>query len=258
MGAFQQWLAALEERHLADLRLSELTRAVRALSRVYVERRRGADDLRRSRSHVRGALESAGKRAAFALFFAPLHFLAADGVVLALGAHAPPLSSILDLGCGSGAAGGAWAVAAGGPAVIGVDRHGWAVREARWTYRQLGLRGHTRQGTIARLPPLRAGTGVIAAYVLNELPDAVRERVEDQLFAAAGRGAPILVLEPIARGVTPWWISMARRIQVAGGRSDEWRFRVDLPPLLQRLDEAAGLDHREITVRSLYCPGGVG
>src|SRR5262245_58859924 len=33
------WLAALETRHLANLRVSEVTRALRALSSAYVERR---------------------------------------------------------------------------------------------------------------------------------------------------------------------------------------------------------------------------
>jgi len=42
----------------------------------------------------------------------------------------------------------------------------------------------------------------------------------------------------------------------AGGRTDEWRFREPLPPLLQILDKAAGLDHRELTVRSMWLPGG--
>ena len=100
-------------------------------------------------------LDSAGKRAAFALFYAPLHFLAADHVVRALGAHRPPLSSILDIGCGTGAGGAAWALAAGGPPVTGIDRHPWAVDEARWTYRQLGLRGHARIGDISKLPTLK-------------------------------------------------------------------------------------------------------
>lgn len=202
---------------------------------------------------MRGAaLDSAGKRAAFALFYGPLHFLAADRVVRTLGADAPPPSSILDVGCGTGAAGAAWALAAGGSPITGLDRHRWAVNEARWTYCQLGLRGRAHLATIARLPPTRVGGGIMAAYVLNELPDPMRTRLEDQLIEAAGRGIRVLVLEPVARAVAPWWDSMAARVRTVGGRSDEWRFAVDLPPLLRRLDRAAGLDHREMTVRSMY------
>ena len=63
----------------------------------------------------------AGKRAAFALFYAPLHFMAVTAVVQALGADAPPPASIVDLGCGTGVAGAAWALAAGGSAAG--DRH---------------------------------------------------------------------------------------------------------------------------------------
>ncbi len=142
--------------------------------------------------------------------------------------------------------------------VTGIDRHPWAVEEARWTYRQLGLAGRARRGDVAQLPPLAPGTAAVAAYVLNELPDTVRDQVKDRLIEAAGRGTRILVIEPIARSISPWWNLTASRIAAAGGRSDEWRFTVDLPPLVRLLDKAAGLDHREITVRSLYFGGSPG
>src|SRR5215213_5096369 len=130
---FTEWLSALEERHLANLRVPELTRALRALSSAYVERRH--------KVAAGATLESAGKRAAFALFYGPLHLLTVSHVVRALGAEAPAPASILDLGCGTGVAGAAWALCAGStPFVSGVDRHPWAVEESRWTYRELGLR----------------------------------------------------------------------------------------------------------------------
>ena len=245
---FERWIAALEKRHLADLRIPEVTRALRALSSAYVERRHTV-----ARG---GPLESAGKRAAFALFYAPLHVLATTHVVHAVGGHDPPPSAILDIGCGTGAAGAAWAVsAAGRSSVSGIDRHSWASDEARWTYRALGLQGTARQGDASRLPVMKAGSAAIAAYVLNELAADVRTRVEDQLFAAAGRDVRVLILEPIARGVAPWWGNTARRAEGAGGRADEWRFEVELPPLLRTLDKAAGLNHRELTVRSIWLPG---
>lgn len=243
MDHFAEWLSALEARHLADLRVAEVTRALRALSSAYVERRHTV---------ARGAaLDSHGKRAAFALFYAPLHFLVTRHVVTALGRDSVTPTSIVDIGCGTGAAGAAWALEAGLP-VRGIDRHPWAVAEARWTYKQLRLSGQARTGDVARLPSLRPGSGVVAAYVLNELAAGVRERVEDTLLAAASRGTAILVLEPIARLFTPWWDQTARRVEAAGGRADEWRFAVDLPPMLKLFDKAAGLNHEELTARSLY------
>ena len=247
--AFEQWLADLERRHLADLRVPEVTRALRALSSAYVERRHTIGK--------GGPLDSTGKRAAFALFYAPLHFLAAGHVLQSIGvALQPAPTTILDLGCGTGAAGAAWALASGGSSrVIGIDRNAWAVHEARNTYRALGIRGTARQADVARLPRLGAGSAAVAAYLLNELPSPLRCGVEDQLFAAAERGVCVLVMEPIARAVAPWWEQTARRTMDAGGRADEWRFDVDLPPLLRTLDTAAGLNHRELTVRSLWLPG---
>jgi SAM-dependent methyltransferase len=256
---FDDWIAALEKRHLADLRIQEVTRALRALSSAYVERRHTRLRCFSFGGQARrgGPLDSAGKRAAFALFYAPLHFLAATHVLRSIdGATQPPPSTIVEVGCGTGAAGAAWALAAGGsPAVTGLDRHPWALDEARWTYRTLGLKGSARQGDATRLPHLERGDAAIAAYVLNELPADARMRAEEQLFAAAARGARVLILEPIARGIAPWWNEAARRVVDAGGRADEWRFAIDLPPLLRTLDTAAGLNHRELTVRSLWLPG---
>src|SRR5262249_10117663 len=131
----------------------------------------------------------------------------------------------------------------------------WAVEEARWTYRQFGLRGHARQGDAARLPAVKRGDAVIAAYLLNELPEPDRLRLEAQLRDASTAGVRVLVLEPIARSLAPWWHTTVERVLAAGGRADEWRFAIELPTLLRTFDRAAGLNHRELTLRSLYLPG---
>jgi SAM-dependent methyltransferase len=248
-----RWLSALEARHLADLRVPEVTRALRALSSAYVERRHAGPRSPTRHQQVRGALDTAGKRAAFALFYAPLHFITVSNVIRALGAAAPAPRSIVDLGCGTGVAGAAWALAAGRrPSILGVERHPWAVDEARWTYRELGLTGHVRQADVTKLPHGRVPGAVVAGWVLNELPDDVRVRVERQLADAAAAGARVLILEPIARRLVPWWDAAASRVIARGGTAGEWRFSVILPPLLAMLDKAAGLDHRELTVRTLY------
>jgi hypothetical protein len=242
---FPEWLDALAARHLADLRVPEVTRALRALSSAYVERRQAL---------ARGAaLDSRGKRAAFSLFYAPLHFMLVRHVVMQLGANVPAPSSIADLGCGTGAAGAAWAVASNGaPRVLGLDRHPWAVEEARWTYARLRLDGQARQADVARFRPPRGNSAIVAAYVLNELPEPAREPLVRTLLAAGCAGTRVLILEPISRAVTPWWDDVADRARRGGGRTDEWRIALDLPPLLALFDKAAGLNHREVKARSIY------
>lgn len=243
--AFTSWLAALEARHLADFRIAEVTRALRALSSAYVERRQ--------KLAAGAALDSAGKRAAFALFYGPLHFLTISRILESLELSGPAPGEVVDLGCGTGVGGAAWALcAAGTPRITGIDRHPWAVDESRWAYRHFGLRGNARIGDLRRLPPLSATSSVIAAYTLNELAEERRRSVETVLLNAAARGTRVLIVEPIARAVTPWWDECGARVTALGGRQDEWRFPVDLPPLLRLLDKAAGLHHEELTARSLY------
>src|SRR5260221_11312791 len=94
-------MAALERRHLADLTFSEVSRALRSLSSAYVERR--------GRLAAGAALDGAGKRAAFALFYGPLHYLLVREIVGRLPGADRAVPRLVDLGCGTGAAGAAWA-----------------------------------------------------------------------------------------------------------------------------------------------------
>ncbi|MEO6237117.1 MAG: class I SAM-dependent methyltransferase [Vicinamibacterales bacterium] len=251
MSAVEIWLAALEQRHLANLTRPELTRALRALSSCYVERR---DKLTSG-----AALDGAGKRAAFALFYGPLHFFTVTAVVHAMLAHEMPIDTIVDLGCGTGVGGAAWANASvKPPAIVGVDRNGWAVDEANWTYRTLGLNGQARTGdlgrgdVLARLPIQRlAGSAMLLAYTVNELPADTRAALLERVSQGLRAGARLLLVEPIARGVTTWWPEWTARLSAEGARADEWRFPAALPPLTRQIAKGAGLDPREFTARSI-------
>jgi SAM-dependent methyltransferase len=240
------WLAALEARHLAMFSPAEIARALRALSSWYVERRAGLAEGR--------ALDTAGKRAAFALFYAPMHWLTVQYVVRALPAESLAVSLVLDLGCGTGAAGAAWALECQAR-VKGTDRHPWAVAEANWTYRQLGLQGRAVTGDLLRAPLAGGrGTGVLAAWAVNELGDTARDALFERMRRAHARGASVLVVEPIARRVTPWWGAWADRFVADGGREDEWRFPAVLPDRQRALAQAAGLRPTALTARTLLLP----
>ncbi len=239
------WLAALEARHLSDLRVAEVSRALRALSSAYVERR--------ARIQQGGALDSAGKRAAFALFYGPLHFLTVRAIVRGLDAARPPLATVVDLGCGTGVAGAAWARECQPAArAFGIELHPWAAAEARWTWATLGVEGSVRRADLASVRLPHAAQGVIAAFTLNELPGATRTALLATLLDLAAAGSRVLIVEPIAKRALPWWGETAAAVRAAGGREDEWRMTEVLPDIVRRLDRAAGLRHETLTARSLY------
>lgn len=253
-AGFDAWVADLETRHLRDLTPAEVARALRALSSTYVERR--------ARLSGRGAYDSAGKRAAYALYYAPRRFLTIRAVLARLDAPTGP-RAILDLGCGTGAAGAAWAVHAGpGATVRGVDVHPWALDEARATWRAFGVPGDVRRGGVVetrRPAPSRRGTapqGVMASCVANELDDADRAALLDDLLGRAAAGAQVLVMEPLSRRTSPWWPAWTRAIVAAGGRHDEWRLPLDPPPITRALGRAAGLDPIEASGRTLWLARG--
>ena len=239
---FDTWLRALEAQHLSELAFPEVSRALRALSSAYVERR--------ARLQEGAALSGAGKRAAFALFYGPIHFALVRNIVQALGVK--PSRTIVDLGCGTGAAGAAWASSfKNAPQVIGIDRHPWAVDQAAQTYRHFGLKSRARRGDISAAAWPNPPAAFVAAFTLNEMADAPRAAAVERLLERANRGDAVLIVEPLAGAAAPWWDRWRRAFEKSGGRGDEWRFKVDLPPIVAKLDRAAGLDHRELTGRSL-------
>lgn len=254
MPPIDDWLAALETRHRANLTPAEFLKAVRALSARYVERRAGLAD--------RSPLDSAGKRAAFAAHYAPLHFLTTREVVRASGAaSADSIDRIVDLGCGTGAASAAWALERSPTATItGLDESGWALTEAAWTWRTLGLHGTTRRGDLVEAadracrPREQGRTVLLFAWSVNELAPDSRDRLLRILSAPPAASCALLVIEPLARAVTPWWDAWAEALGPSGARADQWQFDVALPPALAQIDEAAGFRRDHLGARTLWRP----
>ena len=245
---FHAWLASLEERHFADLTFSEVTRAVRALSSAYVERRTTALAEHR-------ALDGAGKRAAFALYYGPLHFLLTQAILREVAPQLKP-GLVVDLGCGTGVAGAAIASATTPPSrVLALDTHPWTLDEARFTYRAFGLDADVRRGHASRIRFPRDASCIVAAFVVNELNDPDRRALLATLKEAAARGVALLLVEPISQRISPWWAEWVTAFEPLGGRSDEWHFRIAPPPIVKRLSKATGLRPDTLTARSLFVRG---
>src|SRR5262249_5052181 len=161
-------------KHLASLTFPEVSRALRALSSAYVERRQ--------KLAQGAALSGAGKRAAFALFYGPLHYLLLAYIVDRLPGATTNVRTIVDLGCGTGASSAAWAsVCATPPRVAGIDRHPWPIAEAASTYRAFRLAATVRQGDIASATLPKPPASMLAAFTMNELPDGEREALLTRL-----------------------------------------------------------------------------
>lgn len=248
-------LGALRTRHLANLTRQEFTRAVRALSVRYVEQR--------GRIRERSPLDTAGKRAAFGLYYAGLHLVTVDRVVAALGADGRVLTRLVDLGCGTGVCGAAWALRlpAPRPTLEGIDQNGWALDEGRWLWRTAGLAGRTRRGDavkavgdLAGRTGALSGTALLAGWSVNELDAEARDRLQTGVRAAVARGAALLVLEPLARGITPWWDGWTAAFAPEGVTAHEFRFDDAVPPVLADLAASAGLTP-VIGARVLWNPG---
>src|SRR5262249_10119354 len=157
-------LDSLEKRHLSSLTFSEVRRAVQALSSLYVERRHQIAQ--------GSALDGVGKRAAFALYFSPLHFLLVRSIVRELRAGDMSVTSIIDIGRGFGVAGAAWAMEIDSSSrIMGIDRTSGATREAKWNCVMLQLNAafRTEDAESLRIP---AGAAVVAAFTVNELSEA--------------------------------------------------------------------------------------
>lgn len=251
------FLEKLTERHLRDLKFGEVSRALRALSADYVEKRESGGLAR--------ALDGRGKRAAFALYYGATHFLAAQALVrefaLAFSAGGegsrrtrPP--SLLDLGCGTGVCGAAWSMeSAIGVSIVGADRSSFALHEARWTYQALRLKGETSRSILQTLESARPPDGIVIGWTLNELEEPVREAIAQHILPWVTRGSRLLVIEPVSKRVAPWWDEWTARFPKDRCVVAERRLRLDLPQQLSLLGRAAGLGVDATAVKALVARG---
>ncbi len=247
------WMDALFRRHIDPLGMPAFLKAVRALSVRYVERRHLLGE--------RSPIDSAGKRAAFAAFFAPLHFITLQTITQELRLGETPLKTVVDLGCGTGIAGAVWALTLSTqPALIGIDVNPWAVDETNWTWGTLGLRGRARRGDVLktcmqmREPSSRSASaqmGIVLAWTVNELSDDARRALLPLLLDLSRRGSLVLVVEPIAQRAAPWWNEWAAAFTAAGGTAKDWMIDRELPERLAELDRAAGFRRDDLRARSL-------
>jgi SAM-dependent methyltransferase len=247
--SFDRWLEETVERHRRELTFTEIRKGVQALSALYVERR-GEGGL------ATRAVEGRGKRAALACYYAPLHFLTVHHALRMAGDELPAPRRIVDLGCGTGAVGAAAALTLDGACpLVGCDRSGWALDEARETWSAFGLAGRARRGDLPRgAPPPEAGDLWCCGWFVSELDEGARADLLRRLRRAVRRGGRVLVAEPLSTRVSPWWQEWTEELARDDVRSELIRVSIHRPRFVAEMDKAARLDHQVIGARVLIGP----
>ncbi len=247
--AFDAWLAGAIDRHTADLAFREVRKGVQALSWLYVERR-GEVDL------AVHTIDGRGKRAALCSYYAPLHFLTTHHALAAVDLdRLGGARRLFDLGAGTGASGAAVARALGVTDATAIDRSGFALAEARRSYAAFGLLARTLRGRLPTvLPRAEAGDVWVLGWSANELAAPERDALLERLVRAIGFGARVVLLEPLAGAVVPWWPAWRNALSPLGVDEIECKVPVALPEWIARLDKASGLDHRVLGARLLAGP----
>ena len=246
---FTHWIAALEAKHFAELTFPEVSRSLRALSSNYVERRhklggrRGAvwrRETRRVRPVLRPSSLSPPRAYHRASTAAPRLLSRRWSTLVAAPARPAPRGrqrASRRLG---------WSGS--------TDIHG------RWVKRRRPIAPSGFQRLCARAtsqtprcPRVRRRSSRRSRSTSSTMP--IGMRCSTRLLKRGTDRDRVLIVEPLAGFVARWWNRWRDAFEAAGGRTDEWRLRTELPPIVAKLDRAAGLNHREITGRSLWLPG---
>lgn len=249
--AFDDWLADVVARHGEQLTFTEIRKGVQALSTLYVERHREGRLAARS-------VDGLGKRAGLATYYAALHFLTTIHAVEMVGDELAAPARILDLGCGTGAVGAAAALGLGGaapPRIVGIDRSGWALDEARKTWESFGLLGQTERTDLPHgMPKPVRGDLVCCGWFLSELGEDERQTMLRRFRSAIRRGVQLLILEPLSTKTSPWWAEWAASLTGGGIRDELVRVAIKRPRFIADMDKAAHLDHQLIGARVFVGP----
>jgi len=241
---YHSWINTIFDRWLSELTYKEIARGLKSLSDDYVKRR---DRIRYK------ALAGRGKQAASVLYYGVRHFVIARETLVALGGDENVPELIVDLGCGTGVAGAAWFLhCRGQQKVVGVELNPHIIREAEYTYKCLNITGKVIRCHLSKYRWPKPPLCVIAAFTINELNDGDRELLWSNLERQVKASSRVLIIEPLATRITPWWQEWVERVKALGGRTGEWHFDVELPEPVYRLGKSAGLQPDELGARVLW------
>ena len=112
--------------------------------------------------------------------------------------------------------------------------------------------------TAALVELLKSPPAGEAAFLLDLISQRVPAGVDEAAYVKAGflaaiaRGASFLMLEPLARGVAPWWDEWVEALGPHGVVAGDYKFDVDLPARLAEFSESAGFNNRVLSARVMW------
>jgi hypothetical protein len=94
----------------------------------------------------------------------------------------------------------------------------------------------------------------VLGWSANELDDHSRDLLLERLREHGEASGLLLVLEPLAGSVSPWWKTWRRALAALGVAEGEFKRAVERPAWIRQMDKAAQLDHRMLGARWLAGP----
>ena len=208
----------------------------------------------------RRGLDGAGKRAAFALFYAPLHFLLIRHVDRSAAGGQGGIPALVDLGCGTGRRaprGRRRAACERTPPVAGSIATRGRSAEARDDLPCVRPpRAASASGDARRIDAADRWRPWSCRVHGERVGAPARSTLLAALMSHAQSGGRVLVVEPLAGFVAPWWSDWQRAFEAAGGRADEWRSEgrspADRREARSRGRDEPPRDHRAVALRGHF------
>lgn len=187
-------------------------------------------------------------------YYGVMHALIVQAIAAYFHIQQWPFQRLIDIGCNTGVAG--LTLCAQLPTItsyIGLEPQRWAAKKAKQFQLACAIPGKIFSGTGLTWQPQK-GDLILLSFVLNEMTESQRKVLHSKLLHHLEKGAGILIIEPIARHITPWWDSWLQSFlpwsYSQANLQKAWP--VQTPQMWFESHHGAGFHHQRWKARSLW------